>query len=484
VHLPDTAGTAARTTSPPTAARSAGSFRDPAGFVFSWQQRIFRALTPAAAAELRPCAADGFLAQLTQAGLLVGSQFVSEPGLLAELCAVQPGHADFVEHSRIAPISFPYEWSVSMLADAGIHTLRLQQALLERGLALKDATAYNIQFVNGRPVFIDLTSIERPPRLDLWYALGQFSRMFTYPLLLQRLRGWDLRAYFLANLDGMSEDRVYGMFGWLARCRPALLLDVTLPHLLSRRAQASPGDGKAVLHKADTKPQAQLVNLQRLEGKLRRLAAGYRPRGVWADYTGTCTYDDQARTHKMALVRQWLEETKPARVLDLGCNTGDYSFLAAAAGCAVTACDGDADAIELLYRRLRAQPAAITPLVVDLSNPSPAIGFRNQERPRFLDRVQPDCVFVLALLHHLLISGNLSVAAVRDWLHELTNRDLILEFVPPDDPQFRRLVQFREDLHGGLTLAACRDVFAERFTVTAETAIAGSPRTLWLLRKR
>jgi hypothetical protein len=150
----------------------------------------------------------------------------------------------------------------------------------------------------------------------------------------------------------------------------------------------------------------------------------------------------------------------------------------------VLAVDSDHDAIELLYRRLKQEPVAITPLVADLSNPSPAIGFRNQEREALLGRLQSDAVLALALLHHLLVSANLSLEAARDMLYDLSRDHVVLEFVPPDDVQFRRLLRFRDEDFSWLTLDACRTTLSARFTVVEEHAVPGTPRTMLFLRKR
>ncbi len=464
-------------------ARVGGSFRDPSGYVFSREGRVFRAVDEECHKVIRGLTDDGLLARLTEKGMLVGSQMVEDASLRRDLAAECPGFEHFLEHDVLTSITYPYEWSVSMLADAAVLTLDLQLSLIEHGYSLKDATAYNVQFAGGSPLFIDLGSIERPKRMDVWFALGQFSRMFLFPLLLTRHHGWDLRSYFLGNLDGIDVERVAGSFGRLQRLRPRLLLDVTLPAWLNRWANR-PGRARRELleePKEDSRPQA--LNLQRLRKKVRKLADGYKPHGVWSEYADDCHYQDKAQEAKMEAIGEFLRSTRPARVLDIGCNTGQYSRLAVECGAKVTSIDADHDAVELLYRRLRKKPAPIEPLVVDLCNPSPGIGYLNLERPSLLKRVDADCVLALALIHHLLVSGNLSLGQIRDLMFELTQRDLVLEFVPTDDPMFERLMKFRVRLHDDLTLDSCREAFLKRFELLDECPITDSKRTLLLLRK-
>jgi len=467
----------------PAPVRVPGSFRDPSGYVFTRGGEVFRAIDRACYETLRALAEAGRLDALQAQERIVSTELVEDQPLAESLAAEHPGFEHFLKHQRLREITYPYEWSISMLADAGVHTLELQVELLRSECALKDATAYNVQFVAGRPRFIDLSSIEKPKRLDVWFALGQFSQMFTFPLLLCRYRGWDLRSYFLGNLGGLGIEQAARNFGWLDRLRPRLLLDLTLPLWLHRWAEKGDRAKREVLEKPRNDARPQIMNLQRLRRKLAKLAAGYRPRGVWAKYVQTCSYDRQSEDAKKSLVREFLESTRPGRVLDLGCNTGDYSRLAADCGAEVTAVDSDHDAVERLYRRLRESPAPITPMVVDLCNPSPAIGHLNCERSAFFDRVDAECTLALALMHHLLVSGNLSLEAIADLLGRLTRRDVVLEFVPRDDAMFERLLKYRVDLFSGLTLEACRKVMLERFHLLKEAPIPGTRRTLLFLRK-
>lgn len=485
------------TLSTPSAASGAseripGSFRDPSGYVFVREGRIFRAIDTECATILRALEKSGLLASLATEGLIVQTTFVEDkdPELAGALAAENPGYTHFLEHARIPFVSYPYEWCASMLADAGGQTVALQKKLLGSGFSLKDATAYNIQFVKGKPIFIDLPSIEQPARLDVWFALAQFSQMFLFPLMLFRHHGWDLRSYFLGSLGGRDLGQVSSSLGRLEKWGPRALFDVTLPLHFQRKADSSKtdtGEGRAALEKTNKDPKVQLFILDSLQRKLKKMLAGYKTGGAWADYTTTCSYDNDAEKSKKKLVREYLEVAGAKHVLDIGCNTGDYSYLAAETGASVLAADGDHDAIEGLYARLKAKPANIEPLVIDLGNPSPAIGFMNEERSSFFARLtdsKVDCVLALALIHHLLVSGNLSLPAIRDMFYAMTSDYLILEYVPTDDVMFRRLMRFRVDLFKDLTLDSCRAVFEERFEVVRETLIPGSPRTLWLLKKK
>lgn len=471
-------------TAPDASARIGGSFRDPSGYVFQRQQRIFRAIDDACHQTLRDLQDSGLLDALMTERLLARTRFVEDRDECLELSCAHAGYEHFLEHEVIAPITYPYEWSLSMLADAALLTLELQERLAGAGFALKDATAYNVQFVHGRPRFIDLASIEKPVRHDIWYALGQFTRMFTIPLMLACYHGRDLKSCFLANIDGVDAEQFARGLGWLERCRPRYLLDVTLPLWLGRKATQERTRGREMVERQRLDSGAQIFNLRRLRRKVHQLASSYRPAGTWSDYTSSCSYSSQAENAKKAFVREFLSAHQPAAVLDAGCNTGDYSYIAAECGARVLAADGAHDAVELLYRRLREQPADITPIVLDLTNPSPAIGFCNRERASFLERLDVDCVQALALLHHLLVSANLSLAAVRDFFADLTKEFLVLEFVPTHDVMFEQLLRFRRHDFADLDLQRCKAVFGQRFELLGERALPGSPRTLLFLRKR
>ncbi|MCB9850271.1 MAG: class I SAM-dependent methyltransferase [Phycisphaerales bacterium] len=475
--------TQATRTAPADALRDAASFRDPSGFVFEYDHCIYRAVDRRMLDVWRRLSASGLIDRLATSGAIVATRFVDDADRVSALNEIAPEAAGFLQHARVPTISYPYEWSPSMLADAGLLTLSLQQRLLEHGMALKDATAYNVQFVDAHPVFIDIASIEQPQRADIWHAMGQFHRMFTQPLLLHRRRGQSLRAYFLAHLDGASPEEASSAFGYLERFLPAVLMDVTLPAWLGRRTQSDAGT-PATQKGAGRTANAQRWNLQRLCGKLQRLAGKRQKNDGWSGYTEACNYSENATTDKVFAVQEYLQQTRPGTVLDVGCNTGTYSLAAEATGARVIAIDSDVACVDALYRKAREQRARILPLCVDLANPSPAIGFMNRERPAFLTRAKCDCVLALAVIHHLHVAANLPLSGICDMFASLARRDLVLEFVPRTDSMFRRLTRFRSESYPDYTLEACERAFARRFTLIRKTAITDSDRTLLFLRRR
>jgi SAM-dependent methyltransferase len=469
--------------------RDGGSFRDPSGFVFEYGHHIYRAVDDRVLAIWKNLSASGAAGAWMRAGMLVGTRTVSDAVTEAALRAVAPAAGGFLQHARVPVISYPYEWSPTMLADAGRLTLKLQIALLTHGLALKDATAYNVQFVGAQPVFIDLPSIEAPARADLWYALGQFQRMFTQPLLLHRRRGVSLRGYFLNCLDGAAPEDIVGQFSRWERMLPGVFFDVTLPAWLAARAARQPEAPSAFRSgeaesESKRRVQAQVWNLRRVDKKLARLAKPKKAGSAWSGYTDACGYSAAATAGKSDAIRDFLRQARPATVLDVGCNTGHYALLAARSGARVIAIDQDLACVDAVYRRARADRAAVLPLCVDLANPSPAIGFLNRERAAFLERAASDCVLALAVLHHLHVTANLPLTGIRDLFEVVARKYLVLEFVPQRDPMFARLTRFRAETFPDYSLQRCLEVFGARFDLIRQTPVADTGRTLHFWRRR
>jgi SAM-dependent methyltransferase len=375
-----------------------------------------------------------------------------------------------------------------MLREAGRATLTIADALLADARGLKDATPHNILFEGPRPLLVDVLSIEhRDPGDSLWLPYAQFQRSFALPLLAERLVGLHLAKVFLTQRDGLEPEAVYELLGPLARLRPGVLSLVSLPTWLARgRAQQGAAYAPRRRQGAD---QAAFV-LSRVFRHLRRqlefASNGRRSRSHWIGYAEANSYSAESGSAKRAFVAHAVELVRPARVLDVGCNTGAFSVLAARAGAYVVAIDNDPEVIEQVYNDALRSKLDILPLVVDLARPSPAVGWRNAEQPSFLSRAGQgfDLVLFLAVLHHLMVTDGVPLDEVLSLLACLTRDASVVEFVAPDDPMFRQLARGRDHLHAALTRESFEVACSRHFRICAVTGPLDGTRWLYLLRKR
>jgi SAM-dependent methyltransferase len=454
------------------------SFRDPAGFVFRSGRRVLRAVEPSAFATLEQFLDSQDARSFIEANRLVKTWFPNPSEFASEIA----DRYRLAEHEPIPFVSFPSEWPAEMLASAGRLTLDLAEQCLPQGWRLKDATHYNVLFRGPSPVFVDVLSFERrDPHDALWPAYAQFVRTFLLPLLA----GTALAPVWLAGRDGIEPEQLYPSLSWQVRLtRPALTL-VSLPIWLSRRAESDAG----LYRPRPTDPDRASFTLasmfRTLRRQLDRLSSPNRT-SRWSKYLDTQThYTAQQFAAKESFVASILHEFSPRRVLDVGANTGHFSDLAARSGSSVVAIDSDPAAVGRLWHRASAKSLDVQPLVVDLCRPTPALGWCNFETTSFLDRARQgfDMVMMLAVVHHMLVSERAPLEQILDLAAELTTNLLLIEFVEPSDPMFRRLARGRDALYAHLTSSYFEAACANRFHIIRKQPIAESNRTLYLLRR-
>ncbi|HDR00266.1 MAG TPA: class I SAM-dependent methyltransferase [candidate division WOR-3 bacterium] len=461
------------TTSPGPASPSPASFRDPSGFVFFRDGAVHRQVNHRYRAEYDRLMSSGLYAVLVKDRLLIPHEEADGPPADPKTCY------KLLRPEPVTTISYPYEWCFSQLKDAALATLAVQERALEFGMSLKDASAYNIQFHRGRPIFIDTLSFEACPEGRPWVAYRQYCQHFLAPLALMAKR--DIRLGRLAALyiDGVPLDLAAALLPGRTRWSFALGTHIHL-HARSQRKHADRG----------RKVEPRRFSRNALIGILRSLAGGtrglnWRPGGTeWAEYYDATNYSGEAFEHKRALVERLIAAAEPRTAWDLGANTGVFSRLASGRGIPTVAFDIDPAAVEKNYRDCRAAGEEnLLPLVLDLTNPSPGLGWANEERASLAERGPVDLVLALALIHHLAISNNLPLDKVAHRFARLGRR-LIIEFVPKTDSQVRRLLATREDIFPGYTRAGFEAAFGLHYTVDQALPIAGTERTLYLMTAR
>jgi SAM-dependent methyltransferase len=480
-------------TTPDTATRTPGSFRDPSGSVFRFKQRILRTVRNDCVEEF-----ETFLATRTAREAVESGKLVHSERLNALTAGSLPGfdeeEAALYEHERIPFASYPYEWPAEMLHAAGALTIDLALAALEEGFGIKDATPYNVLFRGARPVFVDVSSFERrDPRNTAWMAYAQFVRTFLLPLLASRYFGMPLQQILSGNRDGLEPETVYRWAGPLQRLTPPFLGLVSLPKWLGGARRADPSLYQPKL--APSAEQGQFVLRRILEGCRKQLDS-LKPKeerdSTWTGYLDSKSlYSPEQLEEKEAFVREALDTAHPTRVLDVGANEGHFSMMAARSGASVVAIDFDPAVVGSIWRRVSAENLDILPLVVDLTRPTPATGWRYQECESFLDRALVDgggggfdLVLMLAVAHHILVTERIPLDDLLALAGELSREYVLIEFVAPEDTMFQRIVRGREALYSHLTPDYFESAARARWELVRSKRITGLHRWLYLFRQR
>jgi len=456
---------------------SAGTFRDPQGRLFDDGDRILREIFPGHTEQVLQWIRSPLAQSWMQSGRLISTE-------------VAPLEADrplLLEHERIFFPTYPWEWTPGQWLAAGNLTLDLCDEALDADYILKDATPLNILFSDARPVFVDVLSFERrDPNNPLWIAYAQFARTFLLPLAANAYLGWPLSAS-QQRRDGYEPADLSPWLNFTQRWLSPLRSIVTLPLLLQGRhvdRQTAPGTRKRDVSEDIAKAIVRRT-VRSAKTKLRALAPPQRS-SRWSDYTQTAShYESEAQLAKQEFVRRVLSEIKPAHVLDVGANTGVFSRIAAASGAHVVAWDSDVEAIDRNWQQSFEDNLAILPLVADFARPTPAVGWCNSECASLLDRAQGrfDCVLMLGILHHLLMSDQIPLSAVLNQLAEFTTHWAVLEWIPSEDSQFISLCRGRELLYSHLNESYFVQILAERFSIRSREPLSNG-RTLWFVEKK
>jgi hypothetical protein len=448
------------------------SFRDPSGFVFTRGAEILRQINECYRQDYTTLLDSGLYQALVDEAKLIPHEEIDSP-----LAQPETGWK-VIRPRRVSFVSYPYEWSFSQLKDAALLTLDIQKQAMRKGMSLKDASAYNIQFDRGRPVLIDTLSFEQYRETEPWAAYGQFCRHFLAPLALMSLRDIRLGQLFLTNLDGVPLDLAGKLLPRRSKLKVSLLVHLHLHAKLEKR-----------LGTAESKPVKTKMSATKLLGIIDSLESAIKslswtPAGTeWADYYDKTSYTAAAMERKSQIVSEAFEAVAPQSVWDLGANNGKLSRLASDRGIFTVAFDIDPAAVEKNYLEVKSRGAtSLLPLVMDLTNPSPAIGLANEERMTLLSRGPADLILALALVHHLAIAANIPLDRIAQYLASL-GRNLLIEFVPKTDPRVSQLLVVRRDIFPDYTRENFEAQFRKYFAIAQRYPIPNSARIIYLMTR-
>jgi hypothetical protein len=454
-----------------------GSFKDPDGYVIVKNATYYRVLTSKYAAQYRQLMDSGLYQQLVDKKMLIPHQEV-DLHVADSFKVIQPEQLSF--------ISYAYEWSFNQLKDAALLTLDIQLAALDKGMTLKDASAFNVQYHQGTPVFIDTSSFELLDEKKPWVAYGQFCRHFLAPLALMSYTDLRLNALFNANLDGIPLDLCAKLLPFKSKFNLGIYTHL---HLHAKAVKNYEAKNQKV-----TSNNGRTLNLKALQNIIKHLRLtvdGLKNLGQkteWDDYyASNNNYTDKAFTNKQSWINAELEKRSSDLKLgwDVGANDGTFSRILAKHAQQVVAMDIDTNAVDANYLRLKKEGETnILPLVIDLANPSAAYGWNTQERESIFERNKPDIIMALALIHHISIGLNVPLANAASFFAQRTNKYLLIEFVAPEDSQVKKLLLNRVGQFDSYHMSTFKQAFLTYFDIEAESSINESYRTLFLLKKK
>ena len=452
-----------------------GSFRDPSGYVFKVDGRVLRTVSDSYRDHYDRLIGSGLRDLLVKEGLVIPFEEVGGPS---------PEGASaykILEPEQVPFISYPFEWSFSQLKDAALTILAIQSRALEYQMSLKDASAYNVQFVRGKPVLIDILSFEKYRDGKPWVALRQFCRHFLAPLCVMSMKDIRLGQLLRVNVDGIPLDLASKMLPVRSWLKPGLVFYIHAHALAERRSGPSHGNRRI------TQARFGLAAFKAMIGQLRKVISSLSWKlgsTRWGDYASQDLVGSKYFESKNAVISEFVDLVKPRTAWDMGANTGLMSRLLASKGVSVISMDSDDGAIEKNYLEVKKSgETKILPLLVDLNNPSPAIGWNNRERDSLFERGRPDLIVALALIHHLAIGNNVPLGMLGEFFGRLSPW-LIIEFVPKSDPNVQTMLALREDIFPEYTVPDFEKAFEPFFEIVQKAELSQSDRTIYLMKRK
>jgi len=459
-----------------------GSFRDPESRIFYAEGAVYRALSRDGLADFEALKATKVFESTQADGRLVRTELVEEADSHPNLLVHE--RAGVLKHERIPFVSYPYEWTFSMLKDAALLQLDLLEASLKEGLTLKDASSYNVQFKGSKPVFVDVGSFERRREGEGWVGYRQFCMLFLYPLMLQAVKDVPYHGLLRGQIDGIPPTQMRDLSSFRDRFRKGFTTSVFLHARLEAKYADRAGEVKGDLKRANMQSEILLAQVRKMRKVVGRLQWN-PPQGVWVAYGERNSYSDADAQRKDEFVREVATSQRWPITWDIGANNGRYSRIAAEGSDYVLALDADQGPMELLYRTLRDEGAEnILTLTMNLADQSPNLGWRGTERRDLAGRGVPDLVLALALIHHTTITANVPVAEFIDWLASLET-SLVIEFPTHEDPMVQKLLSGkREGLHTDYERGNFERVLWDAFDVERRERLASGTRLLYYARPK
>ena len=445
------------------------SFRDPSGFVFFHEEKYYRQVNKSYAENYDRLMSSGLYTTLTERKCLLPHTELKENISGAEDCYVT------LLPEQLSFISYPYEWCFEQLKDAALLTLKIVRTAVAHEMILKDATPLNVQFHNGKPDFIDTLSFEKYDASLPWIAYRQFCETFLFPLWLSHYHKMNFQQVLNVYPEGIPVEIAAKLLPAKSRLNSGIWLHLLLQNKIKKQRA-----GNKTTYSFSKKKLLDLV--AHLESIIQKLDNSSNT--TWSNYYSECIEHPGYLDEKKKIVSQLLAQVQGTKLIDLGANDGEFSFLAAEKGFTVIATDSDEQCINNLYKKVRgAGINNLIPLCIDITNPSAATGFANKERTSINERSKGDVVMALALVHHLAIGKNIPLPMLSAYFNELAPQ-LIVEFVSKEDEKTQLLLQHKKDIFPTYTKESFENFFQQSFTIVSMNRVGSTDRFIYLMNKK
>lgn len=459
---------------------TSGSFRDRRARVYQIDGQIYRYLDEVASKNWRSFQKSALYRDLEKNGDIVATSEAKPDEYPQSIISNRWEMA--LKHEKIEFISYPYEWSFHQLKDAALFHLDILQRALKEGMIIKDSSAYNIQWRGVKPVFIDVASFENLPSGEPWVGYKQFCEMFLNPLMLAAYKKTSFQPWMRGRLNGIETVELSSLMSLRDFLRRGVFFHVYLHAKLQESMKTSDiskssikktGFGKKLIHN----------NAESLKNIIRKLDVSDAT-SHWVGYTETHSYKEDDYSAKKEFIENVCAKRGGKLVWDLGCNTGDFSLIAAKTGSYVVAMDADENAVSALYERCKKEGVAnVLPLNINLVDPSPSQGWRNEERLGLEKRGKPYLVLALALIHHVVITNNVPLPDFVAWLAALGGA-VALEFVSKEDEMVKTLLKNKEDIYDDYSEENLEYNLKKYFEVAEKISLKGGLRTLYFAKPK
>ncbi len=416
-----------------------GSFRDPAGKIFYHENKIIREINSVGKKRLEFLIKNKIIEKSIQDDFLIKTEVLKKDQI--------PKASDeniYLEHERVPYISYPYEWSFDQLKEAALFHLDFNLFLLKHGATLIDASAYNIQFIGYKPIFIDVLSIEEYVEGSPWKGHKQFCENFLNPLILKSKKGIKFNNWFKGNLEGIQTDELDKLLSFFDKFSYNIFVHV---HLLNKLDQKFKSDKSLKpIKKKNFFPKKSLISILNQIRKFIYNLKDFKTVSLWDDYSLNNSYTKDEEVKKKNIVTDFIKKNQFNLLADLGCNDGEYSRLALESGCKkVIGFDFDINTVNRAFKKSIKNNINFLPLYLDASNPSSNLGWNENERKSFKTRANFDGVLSLAFEHHLAIAKNIPLPNVIYWITSLAPTGLI-EFIPKNDQTIIKMLELKGDI--------------------------------------